>query len=261
MRIYIPTLERSEQITLGNLPESVQKDVVIVTDKKSTKALHLPTVKDITKLNIVVCPERGIGKVRQWIIDNHDMKKHGKQLLMLDDDLSFAVRRMDDPTRFLPADDNDVLQMLTAVENAASTYAHGGILSREGGNRILEPLKYNGRNLRALFYDVTVMRKEKIRFDVLPVMEDFSTALALLCAGYPSIAVCGWVQDQGMSNAPGGCSTYRSLSVQREGALGLQRLYPKFVKVVEKTTKTAWGGQTRTDVRIQWGKAYASSKK
>jgi hypothetical protein len=32
-------------------------------------------------------------------------------------------------------------------------------------------------------------------------------------------------------------------------------LHPNIVSVVEKTTKTAWGGGTRMDVIIQWKKA------
>jgi hypothetical protein len=41
----------------------------------------------------------------------------------------------------------------------------------------------------------------------------------------------------------------------------LQLLHPAFVKVVEKATKTSWGGETRTDVQVSWKKAYASAKK
>ena len=38
----------------------------------------------------------------------------------------------------------------------------------------------------------------------------------------------------------------------------LAALHPDFVKVVEKYTKTSWGGGIRTDVRIAWKKAYES---
>jgi hypothetical protein len=261
MRIYIPTLGRADkQITLRSLPKSVLKDVVLVADRKDMPNRQIAAYQSNGML-VLECPERGIGKVRQWIVDNHNVKKHGKALLMLDDDLRFFKRRTDDRTKFLPATEQDVNDMLQTVENLSTEYAHGGILPREGGNRVLERLKWNTRNLRALYYDVTVLRKKKIRFDGLPVMEDFDAALQLLRAGYPSVTVCGFVQDQTRSNAPGGCSTYRTLDVQKQGALGLQKLHPEFVKTVEKTTKTAWGGATRTDVMVQWKKVYLSSQK
>ena len=38
----------------------------------------------------------------------------------------------------------------------------------------------------------------------------------------------------------------------------LEVLHPDYVTVVDKTTKTSWGGGTRTDVRIAWKKAYES---
>jgi hypothetical protein len=255
VKIYIPTLARTDnQITLHNLPNLVLEDVVLVVDKKD----RIPFGGAST---ILTCPAHGIGKVRQWIIDNHDVKKYGRSLLMLDDDLSFAVRRKDDPTKFLPSTAADVIAMLNETADMAQEYAHGGILSREGGNRVLSNYKENSRNLRALFYDVTIMRKLDIRFDRIPVMEDFDVALQLLRAGYQSITVARYVQDQIRSNAPGGCSTYRTREVQRKGALGLQKLHPQFVKTVEKTTKTAWNGETRTDVMVQWKKAYESSQR
>jgi hypothetical protein len=46
---------------------------------------------------------------------------------------------------------------------------------------------------------------------------------------------------------------------QAEGARGLFVLHSPFVKVVEKTTKTSWGGQTRTDVIVKWKAAYDSA--
>jgi hypothetical protein len=106
-----------------------------------------------------------------------------------------------------------------------------------------------------------VLKKEGVRFDRLPVMEDFDVALQLLRKGYPSLTLNNWVQDQSTSNAPGGCSTYRSLEVQAKGAKGLARLHPNVVKLVEKTTKGAWGGGTRTDVQVAWKKAYEEGKR
>jgi hypothetical protein len=94
--IYIPTLGRATaQNTWNRLPDSLRARTVLVVDA-AEQALHssYPTV----------CPPKeihGIGKVRQWIIDQHDVKQNGFGIIMLDDDLRFDIRRKDDPTKFV----------------------------------------------------------------------------------------------------------------------------------------------------------------
>lgn len=258
MQIYIPTLRRNEtQITLRSLPQEWHANTTLVVDKDD--GVVIPGKPKAVK--ILVCPDRGIGKVRQFIVDSHDVKKYGPAVLMLDDDLRFFIRRLDDRTKFLKATETDIGDCFALLASEMGGFAHGGIVAREGGNRVKNDVVHNTRLLRALAYDVSILRKVGARFDRLPVMEDFDVSLQLLRAGYPSIGLAAWVQDQTKSNAPGGCSTYRTLDVQAEGARGLAKLHAPFVTVLEKTTKTAWGGATRTDVRVSWGKAYASSKR
>jgi hypothetical protein len=94
----------------------------------------------------------------------------------------------------------------------------------------------------------------------MKVMEDFDVALSLLTKGYENAIINTVAHNQKGSGAVGGCSVWRTPQVQAQAALKLAELYPGIVKVVEKTTKTAWGGGTRTDVTIQWKAAYAKSK-
>jgi hypothetical protein len=65
------------------------------------------------------------------------------------------------------------------------------------------------------------------------------------------------VQNQAGSNLAGGCSTYRTMESQSKAAHALKERFPEFVNIVQKQTKTAWGGQAREDVIIQWKAAYA----
>src|ERR1035441_9939519 len=132
---------------------------------------------------------------------------------MLDDDLRFFRRRTDDPTKFLPVTNGQLELCMGDLERLMQKYAHGGLLAREGGNRITERTKENTRLLRALAYNVDVLRKHKIKFD-RGAMEDFDVALQLLRLGYKSVALCSYVQRQTRSNAPGGCSTYRTPAYQ-----------------------------------------------
>lgn len=261
MNIYIPTRGRADnQITLSELPDSAIERTYLMVDYKER---HMWSTEGWPK--VVFCPEHidTIGKVRQFIVHWHNRNKFGPLLLMLDDDLRFYQRRADQPDKFVDADQKDVQRMLTKLEKTMERcgYAHAGILAREGGNRITAEFKRNTRLLRALAYNVDVLRKHKVRFDRVTIMEDFDVALQLLRLGYPSVALCGWVHNQMGSGAKGGCSTYRTLELQADGAHTLASLHPEFVKCVEKTTKTAWGGATRTDVVVQWAKAYESSYK
>lgn len=253
MRIYIPSRARAQLVrTWAALPPLARANAVMVVpvdEEAAYKRYNLPTLP---------CFADGIGRTRQWIVDQHNIKKFGPSLLMLDDDLEFFTRRTDDATKLRKASTHDTIKMLSHLDKMAKLYAHGGIAVREGANRNTDAIVDNTRNLRALFYDVAIMRTLGVKFDRLPVMEDFDVALQLLRAGYPSGQLNSWAQDQPGSNTMGGCSTYRTAAVQAQGARGLAALHPGFVKVVEKPAPRSggWNGQPRLDVHISWKKAF-----
>lgn len=249
MKIYIPSHERAyKQTTWNELPSAIQFNTQLV--------VHTSQAANYSNFPHIAIPDIGIGKTRQWIIDNSP----DPHVLMLDDDLVFATRRADDPTKFTPSTEKDKIDMFTEVDHLMKTgVVHGGIATREGGNRDTALYKFNSRALRALFYNTDVMKKHGVRFDRIKYMEDFDVALQLLTLNEASLIVNSWVHNQGGSNTDGGCSGTRTKEAQAEAAHGLKALHPDFVTVVEKTTKTAWGGGTRTDVRIQWKRAYEKS--
>lgn len=253
MRIYIPSRGRAAICrTWQGLPLTERDKAIMV--------VPITEVAAYTKqgLPATPCPVQGIGAVRQWICDNHNIKTFGHSLLMLDDDLEFFERRPDDLTKLKQADPRSIARMLKELDKLACLYAHGGVATREGANRCTDKVTYNERCLRALYYDVTLMRKYKVRFDRVPVMEDFDVALQFLRLGMASGKLNHWAQDQPGSNTAGGCSTYRTAAVQAKGATELARLHPDFVTVVEKPAPKngGWNGEPRLDVRIAWKKAY-----
>ena len=242
MEVFIPTLgRRNVQETWNNLPVYLRGFTRFVVDEsEATQFQGLPCV-------ILPPGCKGIGAVRQHIID---ISKGA--VLMLDDDLRFASRRSDDPTKFEDAADESIVLAFGQMFGLLTRYALVGMSTREGGNRDTSLEVYNTRILRVLGYRADILKREGIRFDRVPVMEDFDVALQLLERGYENVRVNWMVQDQRGSNLAGGCSTYRTMAVQAEAAHALHALHPDVVTVVEKETKTAWGGQKRTDVRIQW---------
>jgi len=107
--------------------------------------------------------------------------------------------------------------------------------------------------MRVLAYNLDFF--DGIELGRVKVMEDFDVNLQLLKKGLPSKISYYYAQGQGSSNAAGGCSEWRTLEVQSQGAERLKELHPEVVEVVEKETKTAWGGGTRKDVKVQWKRA------
>lgn len=248
MRVLICTYGRSDrQATWGNLPESIRRNTQLVVQSREA---HL-----YSQYPTVVLPDeiRGIGPTRQWIVDNMEGK-----VVMLDDDLVFYERRVDDPTKFKNATDESIEQMFSHLEWNLDDTPMVGVAPREGANRNTARYAWNTRLMRVLGFDLDILRKENIRFDLIPVMEDFCATLQLLTKGYDNLMLNNWCHNQFGSNTSGGCSTYRTPEVQREAAEKLAELFPQFVTVVKKTTKSSWGGGERYDVRIAWKQARAS---
>lgn len=258
MRIFIPTYGRHDkQHTFQHLPVSLKQKVTFVVQKQdfleNRRVYEAYNCQDILVLPSKI---KTIAPTRQFIM-KHAFKKMCK-LVMLDDDLRFDTRREDDHGKFRTSQNRDIIQLFKHIENGLDKYAHVGVVSREGGNRFTMDPVLCTRMMRVLAYDVDLFNFEKIKFDRLPLQEDFDVTLQLLRKGYENLVLTRWVQGQGTSNAAGGCSTFRTIEMHNENAKKLAELHSPFVKVVEKQTKGAWNGKPRLDVMVQWKKAFMS---
>jgi hypothetical protein len=254
MLIAIPTFGRAlNQRTWASIPHSLRGDTFLFVQSQE-KERYLSYVKNL----VVLPPEiKDIATTRDYIISYaHTFED---VVIMCDDDLDFAVRRQDDPTRFREANEDDIEDMFLHLSIALKTYAHAGVSPREGANRNIENWLFNTRMLRVIGYQPEVLLKHKIKFSDVQFMEDFHVNLSLLERGYVGALCNMYVNNQPGSQIAGGCSGQRTPENQHAAALRLAELHPGFVTVVRKTTKTSWGGRGRTDVRIAWKKAYESS--
>ena len=252
MKLYIPTYKRPDtQKTWGNLPDFVKEFTYLVCGEEERE------IHESAGRQVWVHPEgfHRIAPKRQWIVENTSDQK----IVMVDDDLSFRCRE-DGSYKLRPMQDDDFRAMFDSLEEELDNYAAVGVSSQAGNNRsfpatILSPARmFTMYALRA-----DTLLKENIRFDDIPVMEDFHVALSLLRKGYPNAIVQSWCWSQSKSNAKGGCSEFRSSEVQTQAAIRLSELHAPFVTVVEKESKS-WAGDlaTRTDVRVAWKKALES---
>ena len=247
--IYIPTYGRvHRQETLNALPDRWAARTALVCRPEEAEAL-----RSRYGVTVVACPAKGIAPTRQWLLDNHE----GDRFIMLDDDLKFAMRRMDEPTKFLrlePRDDRIEI-MLDTLWRALDLFPVVGLASRGGANRETAEWRYNQRIWDVMGLRVDVARRNGFRYR-LPLMEDFDLHLQFLTHGYPSAMLNSFTKDDFGSNAPGGCSTYRDASMQAAASTDLTLEWPDFVTL--RQTKNDWGNgmEQRMDVTVMWAKAF-----
>jgi hypothetical protein len=251
VRIYIPTNRPPEsQFTYNKIPADI-RDKYQVTIVVATAAEIVAMGEAGVRCMLSSAP--GIGPQRQWILDNTT----DTDVLMLDDDLTnWAIRPDLSVGKYIKDDRRAISDAFSmAANDIAPGYAHGSIGHRQFANN--KPcLDHDGRMMRALYYDASVLRDHDIRV-TLPLMEDFELNLKLLTAGYSSCTYYGVVQDQYRSNAPGGCSSMRTLELQEHCARELQRMFPDFVKL---KLVDGWDIGPRWDVSVQWKKAIGAYK-
>lgn len=247
--LYIPTYGRvHNQATWWALPDSWKDRTVLVA--RMEEAVDLA---EVTGARVMVADVKGIRDTRQYILDNHK----GDRLLMFDDDLKFARRRSDDPTKFeaLAPKDWRIAQMLDLLWDAMDEVPVVGLASRGGANRDTRPWKPNQRLFDVMGLRVDILRMEGLRYRQ-PFMEDFDLHLQFLTRGYPSMMLNSYTKDDFGSNTAGGCSTYRDAYGQMLASLTLWENWPDFVGIRKVKSKWADIGQ-RYDVTVQWARAYA----
>lgn len=255
-KIFIPTIGRiNNQRTYNSLPDSLLSKVTLVTNNYEIDELSLlyPAIN---------CPLNGIAQTRQWLLDSVDFDV----IIMIDDDFRWRQRK--------DMSSMEATAMVTAspetihwgIERLVEIVADGEVpmagISHSFGNHLWkDPVEYNKRLYSNYAINVKKFRELKIKFDDVTLMEDFYVILQLLTKGYRNAVLTQVMWDQVASNSEGGCSTYRTPSLQEKASYELARHFPEFVKVVEKKTKSSWfPSGVRHDCNIQWKKAYEYGK-
>lgn len=266
MRIYIPSASRwnPEDIAAGPLSDftlEIRQRVVYVVPNDQIDA-YRETFEKTGLLSIGVsligCSARGIAATRHWIGSHCDERGEAK-FAMVDDDVRFARRINSTGTGLMKCVPADLSDMWRFVENQLDAYAHVGVSARQGNNnmgvgRWYELVEENTRTIRVLCYRTADFLRAK--HGRVPVMEDFDVNLQLIRMGLPNLNVGWWTQDQKMTNAPGGCSSYRTHQLHEQAARTLADLHPLYVKLRQKVNKTGGEFGTRTEVTIFWKKAF-----
>lgn len=257
LTIYIPTYKRAASVsTLKYICRSMDAKVHLVV--RSEEAKEYFCAYPHVQLLVLPGEVQNLSQTRQFIL-NHCTTRF---CMMLDDDLAFYYR----PNRgdwhlkyataemFVPM----VREMLEHMDQ--NDIAHCAVSAREGANRHLSNWSENQRYMRAYIFDTHVVRGFTYS-NACCGCEDFAMNLDLLTSGHKSGIFYAYSQGQASSNDEGGLSTYRTREYHTKAMEALQARHPKYVRLVEKKTKTAWGWGTRIDAIIAWKKAYNDSPK
>ena len=248
--LYILTHNRRDrQTTFNSLPPKWKEQVTFVVQQNAP----VPLCADNSRVLVLPDGITNLHQTRQYLLDN----VHYAHAVELDDDVVFSKRRTDEPTKFGIMTYRDFDEMFEGIDDSLRSFPLAGVVAREGANRNTDKYLYATRQMRVHGVNSSWIRDEGWRWDLLrsPGPEDFCMLLQSLTAGFSNVVLNDYCQNQGGSNTDGGCSTYRTPEVHADACHHLAELFPRFVTVVDKTTKGAWGGGTRKDVRIQWKKA------
>lgn len=262
MMIAIPTKGRVDrQVTLKNfIGTPLIREVVLCPPVDEASEY---SVEKFRGIRVCFVPKNysGISRTRQWILTELAPSLRQRYVCMLDDDMDFCRRPdMGSPKLEIMHRWQDLKKMLDILETwlVVKSFVHVGLSARQGNNHVDAPFVDATRMMNAFAYDTRALMKLGVEFGRVPVMEDFDLTLQLLRMGKPNRVSYQYCWNQRGSGARGGCSTYRTAKMQDEAARKLRWLHPEYVRVIEKSTKSGiWKGlETRTDVRIQWRRAY-----
>ena len=272
--IYIPTLGRLEkQTTWNQLPTDLQLHTSLVCQPEE-KSRHIEQAR-----NVLVCKEKGIANVRQWLCDYRGLQAGEKKIIMTDDDQYFYRRvRITEPA-LRKCEEKDMFDMFDMIEKLLDDYPLVGVSSRQGNDAYLgirvgarknyerQPgLAFNKRTCNMYGVRTDILHQHGIRFNEVQLMEDMNVTLSLIKLGYDIPLVTEFAWNQESSGVKGGCSSYRNFETQKQAAIKLAELHKPFVTVIKKKSKDKsdlnWKsvGKERFDVRVDWTSAVAAGK-
>jgi len=263
------------QFTLMNLSPSILKHVIIVCFP-GEKEGHLENWEGKVKAVIEHPKDKNhIGLIRQWCLEYFNTD----YVIFMDDNLVFNIRvkkadkgnLRNNPLYEIKEDyfysenvDRHQKNMLLDIIDKlySDEYAMVGMSARFGNNRVEVDFVENCRFYGFLAVNNKLYKECNYRkFSDVSLKEDFYMMLHFLTNGYKIGCFYKWaIEKVQNANAPGGCSTYRTVEKSNQSAYDLQKHFPDFVRVREKSVKS-WSGdflgkEVALDVTVYWKKAY-----
>jgi len=254
--IFIPTSGRTgRQTTLHSLrvsDELLSKTILVVPEDEYEEYEEEYGLE----VDVLACNAKGIAATRQYIVDNCETP----YLFMLDDDMVF-FRREFESVKLAKATPEELEDMFSTLLFwlQYEGFPMVGVSARQGNNHVEEDYRDVTRQMNFHGISVEAFSNYMLDYSEIEVMEDFYVLLDLFTKGGKNRVMYEYCWNQRGSGADGGCSSYRDNDMQSRAANQQKEMFPEFVTVVEKESKSSLKGmENRTDVRVQWKKAYES---
>lgn len=260
MDIVIPTLGRiRNQKTFNNLPSSLRENVnFVVQSHEYNEFCYVNGDKGVLKL-----PESidNIADTRKWI---HEKFKD-KRYFVFDDDLDFLVKEPNPKgsPKWISRNmsEQDFYDMFDTINKwMDSGISHGSL----GTTWVIPSLNLwpyadNSKIMTNVFYNGPKL-PSNIQWNRVPYAEDFDVNLQLLTQGFANRISTKYLVSPSDTNSEGGCSSKRTIDEHNKSQRLLAKLWPDFVRLKEKVTKTGpWKGQIKLGTVIQHKRAYNAS--
>lgn len=244
MIVFIPTLGREgKQVTINHIPERWKDRVFLVCPEEETHEWE-------NRINVPRECIGSISKTRQFIVENSPSPFVG----MMDDDLSIYKRDSKILTRSSKMEDiGEFLDLMESwlVEGDVYCSCSNSFMSHEKDDEY-----YYGKPSATHFLNRDFMLALNIKFDTLNYFEDFHVPLSVLEKGRRLRITGKYFSKERKANAPGGCSTTRTSTNNRQAMIDLKKLHDRYVSLKEEPGATNQSIDVGLKMRIAFKKAY-----
>lgn len=179
-------------------------------------------------------------------------------LFIIDDDVDFYYRdeslSSKYTNRYKDLMEKDTVNKILweSIQLCNKKYPIVGLPLKQGSQGRKYAFEKNVPIIRFVCYHVPTLIKEEIKITGLETdfMSDRYVQLKVLNQGYRSLTNCRYAVGDMGTGYKGGCSTTRTVELQKEAAKKLCKTFPKYVKL--KIKENGLWNEKRLDCKIDW---------
>jgi len=230
--IFIPTLGRLErQITYSCLPQHLKDITYFVVQEH--ESYRMKTMYGDNKVLTLPSHIKAIAETREWI---HNLEQNNEIYWVLDDDIKFKLRtQVDNKWKVNLFTEQDFIDLVNQFEewlNDDITFC-AMVGAEVPPSAKYYPFNENAKVMLNVCFNKTKMPKD-LKWTEVPYGEDIHITLQLLYRGHKNRVSYKHVATNNVSNAPGGCSSTRTLKRHNDSQRLLNKLWPNFIRLENK---------------------------
>jgi hypothetical protein len=239
IKILIPSYQRAGKVrTLQMIPESYRKYTHLIVRAEEYEAYRkhygdeclIVTVRDVSNM----------GETRQRMVEMFA----GQRVWSIDDDTLFHKTFEDKAGIIRPnkawVSEDEWYELIDYVNGRMDDrFPHGGIPLAIFPKRWATdwPYRANTYYFTNLWLNLEVLKTTDFECDKWSCMDDAYTYMSLIEKGHDACCLQNFLGSQPESNAPGGCSTYRTSELWNAKIRELVARFPMLCRIKTKTGK------------------------